>query len=187
MSAKDRLKESMAARKEAMKNDDDLEEDIWEGTYSPKDMYGWWIAAGIGSVAAVVLAIVLAIYGAMPGWGWGVLVGLILLTWAWLTFSLYWARWGAYYKLTSQRLIHRAGVIKQRTDRIEVIDMDDITYEQSIVQRMFDVGDVIIVSSDRTDPELRLRGISNCQEVAKLMDAARRRERVRRGIHIGAV
>jgi len=73
------------------------------------------------------------------------------------------------------------------TDRIENIDMDDITYEQKFIERFVGVGTVIISSSDRTHPELRLIGIENVKEVADQMDDIRRAERRRRGLHIESI
>jgi hypothetical protein len=86
--------------------------------------------------------------------------------------------------LTSQRFVHQSGIIRRVTDRIEVIDFDDITFVQGIVDRMTNVGTISIVSGDPTDPRLVLQGIENVAHVAHLMDDARRAERRRRGLHI---
>jgi len=70
------------------------------------------------------------------------------------------------------------------TDRIEVIDIDDVTYRQGIVERALGVGTILLESSDRTHPTLILSGIDDVQRVAGLIDDVRRKERRRRGIHI---
>ena len=62
--------------------------------------------------------------------------------------------------------------------------MDDITFEQGLLERLTGVGAIRIVSHDRTDPELALPGIENVQEVAALFDNARLAERRRRGLHV---
>jgi hypothetical protein len=67
------------------------------------------------------------------------------------------------------------------------IDIDDLTFEQGIVQRMFGVGKIRISSSDRTHPEIILVGIDNVKYVADLIDDARRKERRRRGVHIETI
>jgi hypothetical protein len=46
------------------------------------------------------------------------------------------------------------------------------------------VGTIRIMSHDRSDPDLVLRGIQNVPAVAKLMDDARLAERRRRGLHV---
>ena len=88
------------------------------------------------------------------------------------------------YRLTTQRFIHEHGVLTRDIDRIEVIDIDDVSYRQTLIDRMVGVGTIRIESGDRSHPELVLRGIDDVQRVSDMIDAARREERVRRGIHI---
>jgi membrane protein YdbS with pleckstrin-like domain len=148
-------------------------------------MIGSWL---LGIVATVLLLAGGIFLNTMfPGIALLVAAGLILLLWIALGLQLLYRKWSVRYQLTNQRFIHRRGILKQVTDRIETIDMDDITFEQGIVQRMMGVGTIRITSSDRTHPELRLIGIEDVQRIANLIDSARRKERVRRGIHIEAV
>ncbi len=77
--------------------------------------------------------------------------------------------------------------MKRVTDRIEVIDIDDVTYEQGIVQRMLGVGTIRMSSSDRSHPELVLSGIDGVERVADMIDDIRRKERRKRGLHIEAI
>jgi hypothetical protein len=73
------------------------------------------------------------------------------------------------------------------TNRVEVIDIDDITFAQGPLERLLGVGTLQLTSSDRTHPELSLPGIDAVQQVASTFDDARRRERRKRGLHIEAV
>jgi hypothetical protein len=93
-------------------------------------------------------------------------------------------RLGISYKLTNQMFYHRQGVLTRVTDRIELIEVHDVTYEQGLLQRMVNVGRIKIASNDRTDPILFLPGVEDVEEVAKLIDKARRGEQVRRGRRI---
>jgi hypothetical protein len=86
--------------------------------------------------------------------------------------------------LTNQRFIHESGILRRVSDRIEVLDMDDITFEQGIIERLVGVGTIRVMSSDRTHPELQMYGIDNVREVSGLFDDTRRAERRRRGLHI---
>jgi uncharacterized membrane protein YdbT with pleckstrin-like domain len=88
------------------------------------------------------------------------------------------------YRLTTQRFIHELGLLRRVNNRIELLDMDDITFEQGLLERLVGVGTIRIGSSDRTDPELVLPGIENVKEVAAILDNARLAERRRRGVHI---
>jgi hypothetical protein len=65
--------------------------------------------------------------------------------------------------------------------------MDDISYEQGLIERWLGVGTIRITSSDRTHPEIELLGIDRVQQVAGIFDEARRRERLQRGIHIESI
>jgi hypothetical protein len=70
---------------------------------------------------------------------------------------------------------------------MEVIDIDDVTFEQKIVERMMGVGSIKIISSDRTHPELWMRGIENVRHIATQIDDIRRKERRKRALHIEAI
>ena len=109
------------------------------------------------------------------------------LLWGWFAILLAYRKLTVKYQLTTQRFIHEAGLLKRVTDRIEVIDIDDVTFEQRILERMVGVGTIKLVSSDRTHPVLLMRGIENVKQVASQIDDLRRKERRRRGLHIEAI
>lgn len=161
------------------------EQQLWTGGYSGKAMVGSWIVAAVVSFGLLALAV----YGATISMGMlaiGAFV-VILAAWIWLGGLYLYRRMSVQYELTSQRFLHREGIFQRRTERIEVIDMDDITCTQGFVERMMGVGTIKIDSSDRTHPVLYLRGIDNVNEVANLIDNTRRRERRKRGLHIESI
>lgn len=151
------------------------EEDLWSGTYSPKAMVGWAIAAGLLTVAGLLVAllagIVLLVWmiGVVVVWG---LLGLVLL----------YRRLTVRYRLTTYRFFHETGLLSRTRNRVEVIDINDVTLHQGVIERMFDVGTIHVQSSDRTDPDLYLPGIENVRMVTDLIDDTRRAERRRRGL-----
>ncbi len=164
--------------------DHDPEEDLWQGRYSSKAMYGRWILGAVVTVALIIAAVGIG----LPGWGWKYLfVPVLVLAWGYIFGLFLFRRMNAHYELTNQRLIHRAGIFHRTTDRIEVIDMIDVLFEQSLLERPFGVGSIRITSKDTSHPYLKVIGIDNVHEVADLMDKARRKERLRRGIHIESV
>ncbi|MFI4875515.1 MAG: PH domain-containing protein, partial [Blastopirellula sp. JB062] len=142
------------------------------------------IITAVLSAAALIVAIVffLAALPVLIG-----VVGVVALIWIFLLARLLWRKWSVQYELTTQRFVHQHGILNRTTDRIEVIDIDDVTFTQSIFDRMFGVGTITVTSSDRTHPTLVLDGIEDVKRVADLIDGARRKERIRRGIHIEAV
>jgi membrane protein YdbS with pleckstrin-like domain len=158
---------------------------IWEGGYSPKAMLGPAVGMGILSLGGIILALYLGI--AVSGTWAMVVLAIVLLLWAFLGARLAIRRLSIHYKLTNQMFYHQRGLLRRVTNRIEAIDIDDITYEQGIIERLVNVGTIKITSSDRTDPELWLVGIEDVQNVASQIDKARRAERVRRGLSIEAI
>lgn len=170
-------------RQLAESQDEFPEETLWEGGYSAADMYGWWVVCGIITVVAVLVCVL------VPGLvenpiAWAVAGGVVALCWLYGLCVLATRKLGVAYKLTTQRFIHQHGILTRVTDRIEVIDINDVTYRQGLFERMFGVGTVTMISSDKSHPELVLRGITPVAEVADKIDDVRRKERRRRGLHI---
>jgi membrane protein YdbS with pleckstrin-like domain len=162
--------------------EEEPEEELWQGRYSSKAMITAWALSGLITIALVVLA-----FWAWRRWiTWTVMV-VVPLVWLYQLCVMKYRQWNVRYRLTSQRFIHETGILRRVTDRIEVIDMDDITFEQRLLERLVGVGTICITSSDRTHPELSLRGIPDVKQVAEIIDDTRRAERRRRGLHIESI
>lgn len=179
-SARDRFEQHVADKRGSL-DDHDPEETLWSGGFSPKAMVGWWITLGVVSLALIVAPFMT---DQLP---FGIILIIIAVLWLLVLANYARMRLGFHYELTSQRFIHKTGILTRRSDRIEVIDIDDVSYEQGPVQRIFGVGSINITSSDRSDPELHLRGIDKVSEVAGLIDDVRRSERRRRSLHIESI
>ena len=165
-------------------NDELVEVDLWEGRYSPKAMISVWIGAGLLTLVAFIGAIALGPFGIA---GWLILLLAVVAVWVLLLIRLVYLRLNVSYRLTSQRFFHEKGILRRVTDRLEVIDIDDVSFEQGLVDRFVDVGTIRISSSDRSHPDLILKGIEQVDFVADKIDTARRKERMRRGLHIEAI
>ena len=162
---------------------DEPEVDIWEGAYCGKAMIGKWISAGILSLVAVVSMLKVKSLGE----NWKIVLLVLGVLWVGLALMFLYRKISVRYQLTTQRFMHRSGILTRVSDRIEVIDIDDVTYHQGLIERLFDVGSIQLVSSDKTHPELWLRGIANVKQVANQIDDLRRQERRRRGLHIESI
>lgn len=159
------------------------EEDIWEGRYSGKAMYGAWIgAAGLSAVAVAVLVMVPDWRQSVAFW-WGT-VALLAFIWVGLLLKFCYHKLVHHYQLTSQRLKHREGILVQTMNRIELVDIDDIAYRQGLIQRLLQVGNITIKSKDTSHPVLVLHGIADVRKVTDLIDNARLAERRRRAVKI---
>jgi uncharacterized membrane protein YdbT with pleckstrin-like domain len=158
------------------------EKDLWRGGFSPKAMVGYWIIAGLITLAAIVAGILLP-----TPVTWTAGLGIAAAIWVSLIVYYFYLRLSIDYRLTTQRLIFRRGILHQVTDRTEMIDIDDVQVSQGIVERMLGVGTIRLLSSDTSDPTLVMRGIDDALNVAHMIDNARREERRRRGMYIEAV
>jgi membrane protein YdbS with pleckstrin-like domain len=168
------------ASKKADLDDYESEEELWSGGYSPMAMIGMWLLMGIVSVALLIVPVFTAL---------NFLIALLLILVMWVLGGLRyaWNRLGVHYQLTNQRFIHQTGVLTRQTDRIEVIDIDDVSFTQGPVQRMLGVGRIVLSSSDRTHPTLSMVGIAEVKDVAGLIDDVRRKERRQRSLHIESI
>jgi len=161
---------------------DVVEQELWRGGYSPKAMIGTLAAALAISLIGIVAAVMYVSYK------WIVYVDLacLALLWAAIFWTMLHRRLGIRYRLTNQRFFIERGILRRVTDRVEVIDIDDMQYAQNLIERLFDVGSLTLTSSDRDMPRFWLQGIEHVTHVADLIDQARRAERNRRGLYIEA-
>lgn len=157
------------------------ERSLWKGGYSAKAMYGAWVMSGLITVLAG-FAVMQLTPGSEPSVSYAV-AGCVILLWFSVFGTYLYRRLGLHYELTTQRFIHQEGVLLRKTDRLEVIDIEDISYSQGIVERMLGIGSIRISGRDQSHPELNLRGIDKVPEVAGLIDDVRREERRRRSLH----
>jgi len=88
------------------------------------------------------------------------------------------------YRLSNHRLMHETGILYRRNHRIEVIDIDDLSFEQGIVERLVNVGRIRVATSDISDRDLLMVGIDQPREVYERIERARRKERMRYGLHV---
>lgn len=138
------------------------EEDVWRGGYSPRAMGMAFVGAGAWLLGLWIAYFALSRKGSWFEdkvwfvWIFVVLTPLPLLYacalagWRWLTLE---------YRLTNQRLFIQTGFIGRHIEEVELIRVDDVSTDQGIIDRMFDVGTVKVASSDTSTPELLLKGL----------------------------
>jgi membrane protein YdbS with pleckstrin-like domain len=165
------------------KPDSDREETLWEGHFSKMAMIGYWV----GAAAVTIAILVVALMWQFSGRAWGISLAIVAALWIVLALRLFYLQYTVRYQLTNQRLLHERGLLWRQIDRIETIDIDDVTFQQGPIERMFGVGSLRVISSDRSTPEFYIVGIEDVRNVATTIDNARRAERRKRGVHIEAV
>ena len=86
------------------------------------------------------------------------------------------------YKLTNERLMVTRGFISKNIEETELYRVNDVSMKQSIVERMFGLGDVRLESTDATTPEPQIKDIKDPERVKDLIRQAARAERQRRRV-----
>ena len=161
----------------------DPEELLWQGRFSKLAMIGQWISA----IVLTIVLLVAAWLAGFDGTWWTVTLGVIAVMWIYLVLKLLYMQLSIKYSLTTQRFVHERGLLWRQTDRIETIDIDDVTVQQGPVERMLGIGTVRVASSDQTTPQFNIVGIEDVKKVATLIDEARRQERRKRGLYVESV
>jgi hypothetical protein len=65
------------------------------------------------------------------------------------------------YTLTDQRLIIQTGVFSRSIESIELYRIKDIKLNSSFTQRIVGIGNILMVSSDKSTPLISLCGFNN--------------------------
>ena len=154
------------------------EEELWNGAYSPKAMTGAFILAAL----LTILGMIGASFAGPAGWV-AVVIGALIL-FGYLGLLMLYKRMSVHYRLTTHRLVLQRGILSRTDDRILLVDIDDITVQQSLINRMFQLGTITLNTKDETSPVLVMPGIENPHQVGDLIDEARRTERTRRGVYM---
>jgi len=156
---------------------------VWEGRYSLKGMIDRLALSALVTIVVVVLGV----WWSFSGTWWLVALALVLALWFYLMAVFVARRFGHRYRLTPQTFFHERGILVKSTSPIEIVAIDDISLNQSILERLVGVGRIRILSGDSTDPLLVLKGIPDVQKAFEAIDQARRAERRRRAVRIDAV
>src|SRR4051795_4794243 len=65
------------------------------------------------------------------------------------------------YRISHNRIDCERGLLSRRIDTLELWHVEDITFEQSLIDRIVGVGDIKVISHDDTTPELKLHSLPN--------------------------
>lgn len=162
---------------------DTPEETLWEGRFSPKAMVGAWIGMGVIDAVLMILAVYLLI-GRNSYW-WTPIVLMMLLDLVIIVRYLI-KRISIRYRLSNHRFFHEEGILNRTVNPIDLITINDVAFEQGLIERMMGVGRIKIMSTDTSDPILWVEGIEDVQTVATMIDKTRREEMMRRRVFYDA-
>jgi membrane protein YdbS with pleckstrin-like domain len=76
---------------------------------------------------------------------------------------------GTLYTITNQRVMIERGILSKSLNEIDLRTIDDTQFVQTVSDRMMGIGNVVLVSSDKTAPMLVLRGIADPRGVREMI------------------
>jgi uncharacterized membrane protein YdbT with pleckstrin-like domain len=164
------------------------ERELWRGSPSATAMTGAILGGTLFSVA--VIAGVYLLYGPALTFLTGVsrdlarfvvaneagvrlaavafvitVVGLRLLKLSWRVAVLK----SHHYRITDQRIVIESGVLSRQIEEIDMRNVEDLVFRQSLLERLLGIGDVTILSADQTTARVRLVGLEKPRELRELI------------------
>ena len=89
------------------------------------------------------------------------------------------------YALSEDRLFLKRGFLNVRHDEIVLYRVRDLRVSVSLCQRIFGVGSVTVVSTDKSIPELTLKNIRQPNEVKELIHEHVEKMKIERRMRVG--
>jgi membrane protein YdbS with pleckstrin-like domain len=95
-----------------------------------------------------------------------VAAGAALAAWAVLTLaakivSLKMTR----YEVTAERIEHSRGVLDRKVDNLDMFRVIDLSLRRSLLDCVFGIGTVSLVTTDKTDPEFTFKKVRRCRRL----------------------
>lgn len=91
------------------------------------------------------------------------------------------------YALSEDHLFLSVGFFSIKDEEILLYRIRDISTSRSLWQRIFGVGTITVVSSDKTAPTLLLKNVKNPLDVKELLHRQVEEVKIRRRIRVGEI
>jgi len=139
---------------------DDREEIYFEGTPMMRGELGkffLWVVIGALVMAAPYFYDLVQDPVVVPWWVYAIAIAIGLACWI-----IPWVQTRSVrFRVTNYRIDYERGIFTRRIDTIELWHVDDISFKQGFLDRILGVGDITIMSDDKTTPRLNLDGVPN--------------------------
>lgn len=73
------------------------------------------------------------------------------------------------YGVSNQRIMVESGVFSKTLAEVDVRTIDDITFHQTLVERLLGIGQIAVLSSEPSNPRVRLVGVPDPRQVRELI------------------
>jgi membrane protein YdbS with pleckstrin-like domain len=136
-------------------NDPPKREMLYEGNPSWKAYMGYYFAVGVG--ALIVMSIALRFSETAKAKVLGVLVPVALG--AVFLFGLHLWRRSIKFRVSSSVIEYEKGLLSKRIDVVQLWRVKDVTYRQSLIDRLLSIAHIQVVTSDATNPNFDIVGM----------------------------
>ena len=86
------------------------------------------------------------------------------------------------YELNEERLVLRHGFFKTVTDEILIYRIMDVRLVRTLGQKIFGVGTVTLISTDKSTPILELKNIKKSDDVRRFISKQIEKQRIAKGV-----
>lgn len=83
------------------------------------------------------------------------------------------------YTLSAAKLVIKRGLLTSVEDEILLYRIMDVTLRRTLGQKIFGLGSLMVVSSDKTSPNVEIKNIKNYREFKNELDQRVAKERIR--------
>ena len=88
------------------------------------------------------------------------------------------------YTLYADRFLINRGFLTRHQEELRLYRIKDVTLRQTLIQRIFGVGSLTVISTDASATQFSLINILEPERVAKLLSDSAEKERISKGITV---
>lgn len=137
----------------------EIEKDIFIGTPSQKVNMKYFL------LSLLIIPIPIILYMVMQS---AFVLSLLIIPISWILVKVVQTS-SIKIRITNQRMIISEGVFNRKTDELELYRVRDVGVEEPFFYRILGIGNVIVKSTDKTDPDILLKGFSKVHELKDII------------------
>jgi membrane protein YdbS with pleckstrin-like domain len=77
-----------------------------------------------------------------------------------------------YYEVNSDRIEHSRGIFDRRVDNLDMFRVVDLKLRRTILDCIFGIGQVTLITTDKTDPEFTFKKVHGCRKLYDVIKKA---------------
>lgn len=140
------------------------EEQLWQGRPSARVLIGQLVALVV--IIAIGATFTIGLDARLMGWAITSLVALVFA----ISIAVRYVRLrSTLYTISNQRVIIERGLLSKSLEEIDLRYVEDTRFFQSFMERLLGIGNVTLVSADKTTPTFVLYHITEPREIRELV------------------